>query len=81
MLIYAKVGTLPGMMWEALGAPYQRKKPYNPKFKPRSLRTAPHVGQWFSVREVHEKYAKPIGVILREVRVAHSELIYICERF
>lgn len=70
MILYFKVGTLPGQVLKAVS------------HKGRALRKAPEIGQWFQVREPKERYAQPIGVRLLEIRqVADDRLLYVCERF
>lgn len=70
MVLYCKIGTMPGLHMKAV-SPW-------PHF--RALRKPPVIGQFFAFKDPRDKWAKPIGVRLLEIRDV-GEPLYVCERF
>lgn len=77
MLLYCKVGSLPGKHYKVFCDPREARMLAH-RGKP--LRRAPVVGSFFMVREPTERYARLEPVRLLEIRDVGQPL-YICERF
>jgi len=66
MVIYCKIGTMPGERVKALNS------------KGRALRSAPKLGTYFLVQPLAAG-AKPIGVVCDEIREVCGEPLYLLE--
>lgn len=77
MILYCKVGTLPGLHYKAVARRWKGNRMFG-----RALRKPPEIGQFFGVRDPGEKYAEPAGVHLLEIRAVYGgQLLYVCEKF